>query len=216
MSIPVSLDGLNSHLAIQAAQSGLSDYEARVDMNQYYPIQYNWEDNYIYTEPDGTKVKSQNPAFSGWVLVPGTRREWYSYQVVPTGNVTTNGSPTYTLVVAGCGGVLSGSTVSDHGKNYETSTSNCRSAPGNEVDIIAHQFRMDSPFYNAYFTKYEMHDPSSSSSYPSNPDGYPPDPSPSTTESSQMKTACSVLPGTSNPTGQGLLTPPLAFLLEAY
>ncbi len=184
----LTLSFQNGASAIAAVQAGLADYEGHMTGNDFYPAIYNSSDN--YTDPSGD-TKSRNEAFFQWVPVPQMHDEWYSYRVIPSpASLSGNGAPSYEVIVAGCSGRL------------DSLTSPCTGNGGNtynRVDVISRQVQLTSPFFNAYFTKYELYDPNDPNYYPSS--GSKPDTLPSASQVSNVYNHCVALASTSNAGG---------------
>ena len=187
----------NGASASAAAQAGLADYEGHLTSNSFYPAVYNAGNNYT-----SNNVQSSNKAFFQWVPVPQTPNEWYSYRVVQVpaspGSSTSSGPPTYAVIVAGCAGVLASPTSPCTGGN---------SAHGNQIDVISRQVQLASPFFNAYFTKYELYDPYDPNYYPSS--GSSQDALPSTGQVSAVADHCVALASTKPSAGTGSFPPPV-------
>ncbi|MDA8184119.1 MAG: hypothetical protein M0035_06805 [Actinomycetota bacterium] len=171
--VPLTIALQNGESAASAAQAGLSDYTGHLTADSYYPAKYNQTKGY---------AGSSNNAFTQWVAVPQSVDEYYSYRVLPGSPSTT---PTYTILVAGCTGVLPNMTSPCTGPGTH---------PGNQIDVISRQVQLSSSFFNAYFTKYELYDPN-------DPNYYPGGSLPSSTQINQVASHCVALASTPNANG---------------
>ncbi len=187
----LTLSFQNGASASAAAQAGLADYEGHMTGNSFYPGDYNNADSYTYNG-----AKSANQAFSQWVQVPQVSSEWYSYRVVPTPSSSSgNTAPTYAVLVAGCAGRLSSVTSPCTGTGGN---------PFNQIDIISRQVELSSPFFNAYFTKYELYDPYDPNYYPGGTL-----PSSSSGQVQNVANHCVALASTQPPAGSGSFPSPV-------
>jgi len=175
----LSVDLANGSSAIAAAEAGLANYEGHLQADSEYPAAYNQANSY---------AGSTNPAFSKWVEVKGSPTEYFTYRVVPApGDASGKAAPSYYIVVAGCSGVLS---TSSTGQSSSSCTGS-KAHPGNQFDLLTRKVTLSSPFYNAYFTKYEMYDPM-------DPNYYPGGNLPNSSQVSQVTSECSVLASQKN------------------